>query len=50
MQDDHYFSKSRYHAQDTKKMNCPAVIILRDIVAFPTYKVIYIYLTITTIL
>ena len=37
--EDHYFGKSRFHAQDSKKLNCPASIIIQDIVTFPSFKV-----------
>ena len=36
---DHAFSKTRFHAQNTKKINCPATIIQRDIVVLTDYKV-----------
>ena len=32
--EDHAFTKSRFHAQDTKKKGCPGMITVRDIV-FP---------------
>ncbi|XP_065667850.1 uncharacterized protein LOC136088115 [Hydra vulgaris] len=35
---DHCFTKSRYHAQNTKKMNCPAKVVLRDVVIFNGFK------------
>ena len=31
--------KTRFHAQDTKKLSCPATIILRGIVFFTGFKV-----------
>ena len=39
---DHAFTKTKFHVQDTKKLNCPASITLRDIVFFPDFKVRYI--------
>ena len=39
---DHAFPKTKFHVQDTKKLNCPASITLRDIVFFPDFKVRYI--------
>ncbi|XP_066929672.1 uncharacterized protein [Clytia hemisphaerica] len=38
MKNDHYTGASRFLAQNTKKMNCPAEIVLRDIVKFPSFK------------
>ena len=35
----HPFQRSRPLVQTTKKVNCPAQIIIRDIVAFPEFKV-----------
>ena len=41
---DNCFAKSRFLSQDTKKMDCPANIVLRDIVHFTGYKVnVYIF-------
>ena len=34
----HAFSKTRLHAQSTKNMDCPAIIILRDIAFFNCYQ------------
>ena len=39
---DHAFPKTKFHVQDTKKLNCPSSITLRDIVFFPDFKVRYI--------
>nr|XP_047127050.1 uncharacterized protein LOC105844598 [Hydra vulgaris] len=32
------YAKSRFLSQDTKKMNCPAKITIRDVVYFPDFK------------
>ena len=39
---DHAFPKTKFHVQDTKKLNCPASITLRDIAFFPDFKVRYV--------
>ena len=39
---DHAFTKTKFHVQDTKKLNCPASMTLRDIVFFPDFKLRYI--------
>ncbi|XP_057294334.1 calcium-responsive transcription factor-like [Hydractinia symbiolongicarpus] len=36
---DHSIGASRFLAQVSKKMDCPAKIILRDIISFPDYKI-----------
>ena len=36
---DHNFVKSRFLTQNTKKMDCPSSIYLREIVFFPSYKI-----------
>ena len=36
---DNCFAKSRFLSQDTKKMGCPAKIVIPDIVHFTGYKV-----------
>ena len=33
------FTKARFLYQDTKKMNCPAKIVMCDVVFFPNFKV-----------
>ena len=43
---DHAFPKTRFHAQNTKNINCPATIILRDIAFFTGFKVINIMINI----
>ena len=35
---DHAFPKTKFHVQDTKKLNCPTSITLRDIFFFPDFK------------
>ena len=37
---DHAFPKTRFHAQNTKNINCPATITLRDIAFFTGFKAI----------
>ena len=36
---DHASPKTWFHTKETKKLNCPATIILRDIVFFTDFKV-----------
>lgn len=36
---DHTYKRKRVLIQDTKKVDCPAVIIVREILAFPNFKV-----------
>ena len=39
LKDHDYTSISRYSHQPTKKLDCPAKVVIREIVFFPRYKV-----------
>lgn len=36
---DHSFKKARFFVQDTKKMDCPAKVITKDVIYSQQYKV-----------
>lgn len=38
--EDHYQGKTKTLVQDSKKLDCPAKIIIKDVVFFPDYKVV----------